>query len=322
MNVLHSLPSLHELDLNLLVALDALLDEQGVTRAARRMGISQSAMSHTLRRIRDLFGDPILVRARGGMLRTPRAEALVIPLRSALASLARTLADPGEFVPATARRGFRMVSPDLFDVLVLPALLRRLGRQAPGVDLAVAPGYARISERLEAGDVDLAIVPVLMGAESFDLGAPMDSDLRQRTLFHDRFRCFLRAGHPALTRSRRISRRTFTALAHVVVSPSGQGLGFVDRVLEEHRMSRRIALRVPQFSTALAIVAQSDLVLTAPRALERCPSPSALVSLAPPVTLPHHAVTMVWHPRFTEHPPHRWLREIVSSVSSSVVKRR
>ena len=123
----HVTHDLHRIDLNLLVALDALTRERSVTKAAERAGVTQSAMSHTLRRLRELFDDPLLVRGRGGMVLTPRAEALTVPLRSGLVSLARTLAEPEAFDPAHASRTFRIVSPDLFDALVLPTLLQRLG---------------------------------------------------------------------------------------------------------------------------------------------------------------------------------------------------
>jgi len=157
MSSTHTAAGLHRVDLNLLVALDALTRERSVTKAAERAGVTQSAMSHTLRRLRELFGDPLLVRGRGGMVLTPRAEALAVPLRSGLVSLARTLAEPQPFAPEQASRTFRIVSPDLFDALVLPTLFQRLGQQAPSIDLAVVPMPKRLTDSLETGDVDLAI---------------------------------------------------------------------------------------------------------------------------------------------------------------------
>jgi DNA-binding transcriptional LysR family regulator len=318
MSTAHDDPSLHQIDVNLLVALDALARERSVTRAAQRAGVSQSAMSHTLRRLRELFDDPLLVRGRGGMVLTPRAEALAIPLRSGLVSLARTLTQPDPFEPEAAQRAFRIVSPDLFDALVLPALLRRLGREAPGIDLAIVPMPPRLSDSLETGEVDLAIHPVLLDAEPFELGANVDPQLQQRTLFRDSLRCFLRADHPALAKRRKLSLRTYSALSHILVSPSGEGPGVVDRVLTTRNLERRIALRVPHFSSALTIVAQSDLVLTAPHSLNEFPAASALACHPAPLELPEHAVTMLWHPRFTEDPAHRWLRDLMVEVTASI----
>lgn len=317
MSTTHDLLDLHAIDLNLLVALDALARERSVTRAAERAGVTQSAMSHTLRRLRELFDDPLLVRGAGGMVLTPRAEALAVPLRSGLVTLARTLAEPRAFDPAHASRTIRIVSPDLFDSLVLPTLFQRLGERAPSIDLAVVPMPGRLSDSLETGDVDLAIYPVLLDPEPFDLGTQVDPELQSRTLFRDSFRCFLRADHPAL-KTRRMTLKAFTQLDHILVSPGGEGPGLVDRILDSEGQQRRVAIRVPHFATALEVVAQSDLVLTAPSSLGTCTAASVLASREPPFDLPEHAITMLWHPRFTEDPGHRWLRELMLDVTSEL----
>ena len=317
MSQAHAEEVLHAIDLNLLLALDALIRERSVTKAAQRAGVTQSAMSHTLRRLRELFDDPLLVRGRGGMLLTPRAEALAVPLRSGLVSLARTLAEPQAFAPKHASRTFRIASPDLFDALVLPTLLQRLGRDAPGVDLAVLPMPQRLSDSLETGDVDLVIYPVLLGPDPFDLGIQVDAELQTRTLFRDSFRCFMRSDHPALE-SRRFTLKAYTRLKHILVSPGGAGPGVVDRVLDARGLQRRIALRVPHFATALEVLAQSDLILTAPSSLSQCTAASTLAFRTAPLDIPEHAVTMIWHPRFTEDPAHRWLRELMVDVTSAV----
>ena len=314
MSSTHDVEGLHRIDLNLLVALDALTRERSVTKAAELAGVTQSAMSHTLRRLRELFDDPLLVRGKAGMVLTPRAEALAIPLRSGLVSLARTLAEPQPFAPAHASRTFRIVSPDLFDALVLPTLLQRLGQQAPGVDLAVVPMPKRLTDSLETGDVDLAIYPVLLAPQPFDLGTQVDAELQSRTLFRDTFRCFLRSDHPALA-SRRLTLKGFTRLNHILVSPGGEGPGVVDRVLHTQGLQRRIALRVPHFASALEVVTQSDLVLTAPASLSQCSTASTVASRPAPVDIPEHAITMIWHPRFTEDPAQRWLRQLMIDVT-------
>ena len=274
-------------------------------------------MSHTLRRLRDLFDDPLLVRGRRGMVLTPRAEALAIPLRSGLVTLARTVAEPEVFAPEHASRTFRIVSPDLFDALVLPTLLQRVGRQAPSINLAVIPMPKRLTDSLETGDVDLAIYPVLLDPKPFDFGTQVDAELQTRTLFRDTFRCFLRADHPALA-ARRLTLKAFTRLNHILVSPAGEGPGVVDRVLQTQGLQRRIALRVPHFASALEVVAQSDLVLTAPSSLGQCSTASTLASRSAPIEIPEHAITMIWHPRFTEDPPHRWFRELMLDATNEV----
>ena len=316
MSSTHTADNLHRIDLNLLVALDALARERSVTKAAERTGVTQSAMSHTLRRLRALFDDPLLVRGRGGMVLTPRAEALAVPLRSGLVSLARTLAEPTAFEPEHASRTFRIVSPDLFDALVLPALLKRLGYEAPSVNLAVVPTPKRLSDSLETGDIDLAIYPVLLDPQPFDLGTQVDAELQSRTLFRDSFRCFVRNDHPAIAGRRKLTLKTFIGLNHVLVSPGGEGPGLVDRILQARGLKRRIALRVPHFATALEVIAQSDLVLTAPSSLSRCSTASTLASRPAPLDIPEHAITMIWHPRFTEDLAHRWLRERMIDVTA------
>lgn len=313
-------------DLNLLVAFDALAREQNVTRAAERLGVTQSAMSHALRRLRELLGDPLLVRGQSGMKLTARAEALVVPLRSGLVSVDRALSRPEPFLPANARRGFRLLSPDLFDVLAIPLLLERIRSQAPGVDLAVVvlEGRRR-AESLESGEVDLVITPRV---EEFQGGSPrLDaSGLVRRTLLHDGFSCFLRADHPILPRRTRrgsksgveLSLEAYAGLSHVLVSPSGDGPGLVDELLAKQGLCRRVALRVPHFFSALAIVEKSDLILTGPSALVHLLGSRPVLSLAAPLRLPRHALHMVWHERFTTDPGHAWLRELVAEVAQQI----
>jgi DNA-binding transcriptional LysR family regulator len=333
MNAVHdsvaSLASLARTDLNLAVAFDALVRERNVTRAAQVVGVTQSAMSHALRRLRELLDDPLLVRGKGGMLLTPRAEALAVPVRSGLVTLARALLEPPSFDPASARRRFCIASPDLFDVLVIPSFLERIRQQAPGVDIAVQPvNEPRLAERLETGDIDVAVLPRI--EEPAAEGAP-DSGLVQRTLFRDSFVCLMRADHPALDsrgarRRPKPARRTlslelYAQLSHVLVSLTGEGSGLVDRALEQHGLRRRIALRIPHFYSALAIVAKSDLVLTAPSALAHVASAELpVVALAPPLRLPRHSVNLVWQERFSSDAGHTWLRGVLAEVARSVYR--
>lgn len=304
-------------DLNLVVAFDALAREGSVTRAARRIGVTQSAMSHALRRLRTLLRDPVLVRTASGMVLTARAESLVAPVQSGLMMLGRALLGEAAFEPQRARRAFTVASPDLFDVLVMPPLLARVREEAPGVDLKLVAARGRALEaKLETGEVDIGIVP------RFD-GPPGDEEARpglvRRTLFRDGFACFMRAEHAALTQKRGRAVLTFArylTVSHLVVSPSGVLTGPVERALSERGQTRRVALTVPSFTTALAIVAQSDLVLTAPTALRRLLSPGlGVTTTAAPLSLPDHAVNLVWHERFSSDPGQRWLRELVTEMA-------
>lgn len=324
-----SLPErLARVDLNLLVAFDALAREQNVTRAAARVGVTQSAMSHALRRLRELFDDPLLVRGQSGMVLTARAEALVVPLRSGLVSVDRALSHPTGFEPETARRTFRLASPDLFDALVVPLLLERIRADAPGIDLVlVAFDGRQLSRALETGEVDLAITPRV---DDFQAGPEPDgSGLVRRVLLRDGFSCFCRADHPALVgpRGRRpgkkakasLSLEAYVSLSHAMVSPSGEGPSFVDELLAKRGLSRRVALRVPHFFSALAIVERSDLILTAPTTLGRLLTTRPRVMALPaPLRLPEHAIQMLWHERFSNEPGHAWLRGLVLDVTKSM----
>jgi DNA-binding transcriptional LysR family regulator len=329
MNAIHDgervLPEqLSGIDLNLIVAFDALARERSVTRAAERLGVTQSAVSHALRRLRELLGDPLLVRSGSGMALTPHAESLVVPLRSGLITLGRALSRPAQFEPASAQRAFCLATVDLFEMLAGSPLLARVRREAPGIDINVVSASDRgLRDRLETGEVDVAIVAQM---EDFRTG-PADltaSGLVRRTLFRDRLVCLLRADHPALSgggrrrtgRASKLSLESYAALSHALVSPSGEGPGIVDKVLAQHGLTRRIALRIPHFYSALAIVAKSDLILTAPAALAGMGSAEMpVVALPVPLSLPEHSVNLIWHERLSNEPGHRWLRELLTEVA-------
>jgi DNA-binding transcriptional LysR family regulator len=308
---------LRGVDLNLVVAFDALAREASVTRAARRVGVTQSAMSHALRRLRALLRDPVLVRTGSGMALTARAEALVAPMQSGLMMLGRALLGESAFDPQSARRAFTVAAPDLFDVLVMPPLLSRVRDEAPGIDLKLLAVRGRtLNAKLETGEIDIGVVARFDGPVRDQEAAP---GLVRRTLFRDGFACFLRAGHAALAIKRgrpSLSLARYLTVSHVLVSPSGAVVGPIDEALAQRDQTRRVALTVPHFTAALAIVAQSDLVLTAPLGLARLLSPGlGVVMAAAPLPLPEHAVDLVWHERFSSDPGQRWLRELVTEMA-------
>ena len=296
---------LRGLDLDLLLYLDALLRLRGVGRAADEVGITQSAMSHALKRLRTRFGDPLLVRVGAKMAPTPFAERLHPPLRAALVDLHRALSAPHGFEPATATRTFRIATPDLFDALLLPAIADRLA-SAPAVSLSVQPyGRAPLGELLASGALDLAIVPVPEG------GLPhSDGALVVKTLFRDSFRCFLRAA----TAPARWDLETWLSLRHVLVSPEGRGQGVVDAALAAAGHRRHVALRLPTFAAAPAVIAQTDMVLTAPASMAQLTAPLGIVDRPPPIPLPGHGIAMLWHRRFGRDPGLLWLQAQISAA--------
>ena len=290
------------INLNLLVALDAVLEVGSVTAAARQVGVTQSAMSHSLRQLRELVGDPLLVRGPGGLVPTPRAESLRAPLRRALLDLQHALRDAPSFDPATAHRRFRLGAGDHIAYTVLPSLLER-STDTPGLDFDVLPIRQTGVEDLATGELDLVI-----GAY-----VPPAPGLRRELLFTDDFVCLVRRDHPVVRR--RLTLRQFVRLPHVLISPTGTGTSPVDEQLAAMGMQRRVALRIRYFLAAPLVVARSELVLTAPRRLGELFARNFDVELyEPPLEIQSFAVEQLWHERYESDPGHQWLRQRVRAT--------
>jgi DNA-binding transcriptional LysR family regulator len=307
MNELH-LPSL---DLNLLVALDALLSERNVTRAAARVGVTQSAMSHALGRLRTLVDDPVLVRTGSGMAATPRAEALAGPLRKALEDVRSLLRPPAPFDPDTAQLRARIATSDYGELVLVPPVVRRIEASAPGIDLRLVPYGDDAVETLSQGLADLVIAPV----------RPNDAapGILTRKLFDEDFVCVVRRGHPLATR--RLTLARFAAASHALISPRGTEGSFVDDALARVGMSRRVAVTVPHFLVAPHVVAASDLILTlASRVAQLLAKPLGLVVLRPPreLALEGFRISALWHERTHYDPARVWVRELFADVARTV----
>ncbi len=297
------------LDLNALVVLDALLLTRSVTAAARSVGLSQSATSHALARLRRTFGDPLLVRGAGGLVATTRAEAMASPLREALAAMQRAVAGPARFDPATAQRRFVLSLADYVGLVMLPGLLQRVAAEAPGVDLQVRNHDGHGGELLARGEFDLMVVPDSRPVEG--------SGIRARKLFHERFVCLVHRDHPAL--ARRWTLESFVRLRHAVIAPTGRPGGVVDDALAELGLTRRVVLSLPQFLLAPFVVAGSDLVLTLPERVARVfVEQLPLLLVEPPLRLRGFTMQLLWHERSHDDPAHRWLRELCTEVMGVV----
>ncbi|MBW1876461.1 MAG: LysR family transcriptional regulator [Deltaproteobacteria bacterium] len=290
------------LNLNALVALDALLSERNVTRAARRVGITQPAMSQSLARLRELFGDPLLARKGRTMVLTPRAEAMLLPLSDALLSVERALQLGMGFDAATSTRIFKIALTDLSVTMVLPSLLRLTGKRAPGVRVQAEPlSSARLSDQLSSGEIDLVIAVYLTSA----------GGLRTETLLVDDYVCLVRRGH-ALARRKRVCIDDYQAHRHVAYTP----VGFVPRPMSEAvpgvASATGIRASVPYLLALPDVVRGTDLVATVPRRLLSAPIDfDGLVTLEAPPELPPVVHSQWWHPRFDSDPAHQWLREHV-----------
>ncbi|MCY1272784.1 HTH-type transcriptional regulator SyrM 1 [compost metagenome] len=295
--------NLRRLDLNLLVTLDVLLSEHNVTRAAQRLHFSQPSVSVHLARLRDYFGDPLLLPGPRGMRPTAKAESLREPLREALAALEHAVSPDSPFDPAASAHTWRVAATDYGEsTIVLPAM-QTLRRAAPGVRLAVLEMVpSRIARQCEQAELDLAF-------HTTDGSPPA---LHRRALFTERYVLAGRAGHPRL--KRRPTLAQFCTLEHVMVSPDGGGFsGVTDEALALAGMQRRVVLSVPHFLFVTAVLASTDLVAMVPERLVR--DAPALRLLEPPVEVPGYEMSMLWHERVHRDPAHRWLREqVVASL--------
>jgi DNA-binding transcriptional LysR family regulator len=289
-------------DLNLLVALDVLLDEGSVARAARRLRLSPSAMSRTLSRLRDVTGDPLLVRAGRGLIPTPRA----LELRERVGSVVQegqALLQPAEALDLkTVTRTFTLRTADGFVENFGPRLLARVGTEAPGLRLNFLQKPDKDSAPLREGRIDLetAVVEPSMGPE-----------LRTQALFRDRLVGAIAIAHPMA--GGRITAKAYAQARHVIVSRSGFDQDAVERPFLPEGLSRRVGGAVSGFATALALVRQSDLVATVPE-VHTAVLRKGMFSFPLPVRATGFTVSMVWHPRLDADPVHRWLRACLRAV--------
>ena len=291
------------IDLNLLVVLDAVLSEPTVTLAAKRLGMSQSATSHALARLRDLLGDPILVRTRGGMAPTPRALALAAPVRALLEEAERAIRPP-VFDPATHRGSFTVGLDDATQAGMLPAVVGRLRELSPGIDLrASTEPPASLPELLERGQLDLAVTAIPEAPRG----------LRTEPLLRARYVGIARRGHPGI--GKRMTLPRFVALGHVAVETRGSVDLALDAWLAECGLARRVVVATSSPLAVPAIVAGSDLVASVPeRLLPLVERQLRLARFALPVPLEPVTISLLWHERTEHDPARRFLRELFRAL--------
>ncbi|WP_232631560.1 LysR family transcriptional regulator [Methylobacterium sp. Leaf118] len=292
---------LARLDLNLLVALDALLAERSVTRAAARIGISQSAMSHALGRLRTTFADELLTRGPDGMRPTPRALALVEPMQAALSQIQRITAPPEAFDPATADITFTLGIPDSTEVLLMPTLIAHLQARAPGVKLLLhTVDRHRILDDLDSGRVDV-------GMGVFEQG---QTHHKRRILNKESYLCLFNADLVGLTPP--ISLDEYLRFPHLLTSLVESAHGVVDDALARIGRKRVIALTSPRFTVMPFVVRQAPVIATMHSRLARFFADSMGLTVSPaPVDLPDVAISMIWHASNDDVPSQRWLRETI-----------
>lgn len=297
---------LHGIDLNLLVAFDALMAERSVTRAGARIGRTQPAMSAALSRLRSLLRDELFVRSPAGLQPTPRALDLAEPLGHALADIQRTLGFTQAFDPRSSAVTLNLGLSEHPTYVLLPRLAEMLQTAAPAITLRIRGFTARDEAvaMLDAGGVDLTIsVPptTAMGR------------ILTRPLFEERFVCIVRKGHAAAGAP--LDLETFLGLSHLLVSPEGDRFGYVDAALAKQGLKRRIALTLPHMQAVPALIARSNMISTVMGgAVAASGHADALCVLAPPLDLDPVRFVMSWHRRNDVHPAQRWFRDCIASL--------
>ncbi len=305
-------------DLNLLVYLDVLLRERNVTRAAENLGITQPAMSNGLRRLRELFDDPLLVRTSAGMTPTERAEELQPQIREVVASIERAIDPDQSFDAASAERVFRISVSDYTESTLLPQLMHRLLLEAPNITLDILTPSDVSYRDVEQGSVDLVI-------NRFDV---LPQSFHQRTLWRDTFSCLLSCHNPIQDK---FTLEAYLASGHVWVSKTGMGigvgmepgasqrLGWVDAALTRLGKKRQIRVFTRHYQAAMRLAVLEGLIITLPTMAANLLKDDPRVRiLPPPFKIPEIELKMAWSPLLQHNPAHRWLRGLISEVSAEI----
>ncbi|WP_233835557.1 LysR family transcriptional regulator [Paraburkholderia sp. ZP32-5] len=298
---------MHNLDLKSLMVFSTLLKECNVTRAAEQLNMTQSAVSHTLARLREIFRDPLFVPMGRGITPTPRALELAEPLQHALRAMDVLVQPAAAFNPKDFVGTFHIATTDYIGFILLPLLVKRLEEVAPGVEMNIRPLKPHDDlELLKSGELDLIL---------WNEGTAPDNYYVQK-LFSDRLKSIVRVGHPAINGS--LSLEQFRAGRHLRVNSS---YGAVKEAIDQHYegASAKMAVTIPHFLLAHILVSQTNLIgmiaeLTAQRIVGEIP----LQVLEPPVDMKPFTVSQVWHARRNSSPSHRWVRGEIVAIASEI----
>ncbi|MEH6650150.1 MAG: LysR family transcriptional regulator [Motiliproteus sp.] len=311
---------INRIDLNLLVYLDVLLRERSVTNAANQLGLSQPAMSNGLRRLRDMLGDPLLVRTSDGMTPTERALELQPVIRESLSQLERALQTKQPFDAANSDRVFRIMASDYAESALFPQILKRLRDSAPGITLDIMTPSDVTFLDVEQGKIDMVI-------NRFD---SMPQSFHQKTIWTDSFSCLLSCNNPIIGD---FNLDTYLEANHIWVSKTGFGagvginpndvqrLGWVDGALNKLDKKRNITVFTRHYQTAMLLAEQEDLIVTLPtRAANLRHNHENVVIRTPPFPIPEIELKMAWSPLLQHNPSHQWLRTLISDVAQQITQ--
>jgi DNA-binding transcriptional LysR family regulator len=297
-------------DMNLLSVAVAICETGSVSAAARRLAMSQPAVSTALNKLRAALGDPLFVRTPKGMEPTPRAVAVAASMKEVLARVESEVLAKTEFAPARSTHAFTFALSDIGDMVFLPRLVEALRVEAPHSSVkSVSLSPPEIERGLQFGDIDLAVgfFPDLRGASFF-----------QQRLFSHTFVCLMRADHPIA--GHRLTVKQFLALEHAVVRASGRSQEVFERFLERKRLRRRIVLYTPHFMSIPMVIAKSDLVVTVPLAVGTCFARSGHIKLVRlPFDIPKFDLKQHWHRRYHHDARNRWIRGLVARLFNDEV---
>ncbi len=304
--------NLQTMDLNLLLVFEALMSERNVTRAAKRLGLSQPAMSNALTRLRRTFDDQLFLRTPSGMTPTPLAQSLGVIISTALAQLRAALEEKREFDPAASEQVFHVLANDYAEILLLPSLLQTLHNQASRIRLR----FHRPRNLFEPPSASAL-------KDSFDLALgfyadslALDSSIRSEKLWEEKNVCIVRQHHSVLRG--KLTLRQYAEADHVAVFYKDEGQGVIDSLLAQKGYARNSALQVPHFASVPFAVAGSDLIATIPERLAMTFQKQLKLQVLPvPLNLPPFRLAMLWHERFHNDPAHQWLRVMISEQSAT-----
>lgn len=307
--------NLLQLDLNLLLVLRALLKERNVTNAAQRIGLSQSATSHALGRLREVFNDPLFVRSPKGMVPTPRALELLEPLEKILLNVEQ-LFQPPVFEPKTAQGTIHLAASDYATVVILPKVLKLICDNAPYLNLECHHWHSDTLDSLRNGAINLGLGVLNLTATS---------EFRYQKLFVEDFVSVVRTDHPIAQED--VTIESFVAWSHALITITNSPVNaiphsptsHVDTVLSSLGVKRRVMLKLPHFLAAPMIVSHSDLILTLPRRIAMLyANYTNLTVFEPPIELGKYDYTLVWHERHHYDQRHIWLRELIASQTEQL----
>ena len=294
--------NINQTDLNLLIALNVLLDERNVTRAADRLGLTQSAASRVLGRLRATFDDPLFVRTSRGLTPTKRALDMAGPLQEYLSGLEKLLVEGAEFDPRTARRRFRIAAIDYVQAILLAPLVAKLQRWAPLIDFEIRQPSSESERDLDAGVLDMLLMPQ----------QPSSPGVIWTPLYRDGYTCLVWSRYL----SHRLTLSAFAAMEHVLVAPRERAGGIVDSVLEKNGLSRRVAVQAPTFLIVPYLLIGTTRIATVPeRMAGELVRMHPLRMLKPPVEIPAFTMCQGWHEIHRNDPGHRWLRDQLIGAS-------